>query len=173
MVDSPTRGRNILDIFCTNNPSFVLSKDVSEVSFSDHHMVSLLVGLRQTGKVMAGISKRNADCFQQLNFHILKDSDYHAISRDIYAYDWEGLQNSCTAEEYPPVFNGALLDICRKHVPLKRLRTSRRRVANALRRRRKRIRSRLRKTDESSRSYAELVDNLSKLDLEIKAAYQR
>ena len=130
LVDNPTRGRNILDIFCINNPSFMLSQDVSEVSFSDHHLVSLHVRLRQTGQVMAGISKRIADGFEQLNFHILKDSDYHAISRDIYAYDWEGLQNSCTAEEYPPVFNGALLKICRKHVPKKRLRKSRRRVAN-------------------------------------------
>merc|ERR1712082_26963 len=75
MVDSPTRDRNILDIFCTNNPSFVLSKEVMEVSFSDHHLVSLIVG------------------FEQLNFHILKDSDYHAISCDICAYDWEELQN--------------------------------------------------------------------------------
>ena len=172
MIDCPTRERNILDIFCTNNPSFVLSKEVLEVSFSDHHLVSLIVGLRQTGQVRAGISKRIADGFEQLNFHILKDSDYHAISCDICAYDWEELQNSCTAEEFPLLLNGALLDICMRHVPQKRLRTSRRRVANALRRRRKRIRSRLRKTDESSRSYAELVDNLSKLDLEIKAAYQ-
>ena len=116
---------------------------------------------------------RVADGFQQLNFHILRDSDYHAISRDIYAYDWKGLQNSCTDEEYPPVLNGALLDICRKHVPKKRLGTSHRRVANALRRRRKRIKSRLRKTDESSSSYAELVDNLSEHDLEIQATYQR
>ena len=98
--------------------------------------------------------------YGQLNFHILKDLDYHAISRDINTYDWEGLQNSCTAEEYPPVFNGALLDICRKHVPLKRLKTNRRRVANAPGRRQNRIRSRLRKLDESSRSYAELIDNL-------------
>ena len=125
LVDNPTRRHNILDIFCTNNPSFVLSQEVSKVSFSDHHLISLLVGLRQTEKVMAGISKRVADGFGQLNFHILRDSDYDAISRDINEYDWEGLQNSCTAEEYPPVFNGALLDICRKHVPLKRLRTSR------------------------------------------------
>ena len=108
LVDRPTRGRNILDIFCTNNPSFVLSQDVSRVSFSDHHLVSLHVRLRQTGQVMAGISKRVVDGFEQLNFHILKDSDYHAISRDIYACDWQGLQNSCIADEYPPVFNGAL-----------------------------------------------------------------
>ena len=49
---------------------------------------------------------------------ILYISDYDAILRDINEYDWEGLQNSYTAEEYPPVFNDALLDICRKHVPL-------------------------------------------------------
>ena len=115
---------------------------------------------------------RVADGFEQLNFHILRNSDYHAISCDIYAYNWEGLQNSCPAEEYPLVFNDALFDICRKHVPKKRLRTSHRRVANALRRRRKRIKSKLRKTDESSSSYAELVDNLSEHDLEIQATYQ-
>ena len=57
--------------------------------------------------------------------------------------------------------------------PRKYLRKSRRRVANALKRRRKRIRSRLRKTVESSRSYTKLVDNLSELDVEIRAAHQR
>ena len=46
MVDKPTRGCNILDIMCTNDPDCCLGTEITHnVKFSDHNLVSIMTNL--------------------------------------------------------------------------------------------------------------------------------
>ena len=46
MVDKPTRGCNILDKMCTNDPDCCLGTEITHnVKFSDHNLVSIMTNL--------------------------------------------------------------------------------------------------------------------------------
>ena len=47
-VTSPTRERNVLDLFLTNDPNLVLHTEVSDTKISDHRMVQILTTSNET-----------------------------------------------------------------------------------------------------------------------------
>ena len=115
-VDQPTRGSNILDIFCTNNPGLVQSVSVSPLSstLSDHSLVSILIsipvteldGIRDSGVMDNG--------FASLDF---SRADYPGICETIRAIDWTQLECQHSLQDYPAVFTKTLLSICKQYVP--------------------------------------------------------
>ena len=82
-----TRVRNIMDVFCTNYRVFVLSRDVSKVSFSHHHLVIMLV-FDEPGRRWPELRNALLMVFEQLDFCSLGDSDYCGTLRDISACEW-------------------------------------------------------------------------------------
>ena len=44
-VDQPTRGNNILDLFCTNDPYLVQSVNVNNTGISDHKLVQICIAI--------------------------------------------------------------------------------------------------------------------------------
>ena len=174
-VDQPTRGSNILDIFCTNNPGLVQSVSVDPLELSDHSLVSVLISIQVTELEGIRNSRILDDGFVSLDF---SRADYPGISGAIRAINWTQLEGQCSLQEYPAVFTNTLLGICRQYVPKKRLvhgRTGRPREVNALRRRRKRLQQRITMSGDQTGNprQVNLQRKLINLNLQIKCAYQR
>ena len=178
-VDQPTRGVNILDLFCTDNPELVQSIKVSPLEqLSDHSLVSVLISIPVTE--LDGIQNnrtKDDDGFASLNF---SKADYPGICDAIRAVNWTQLECQHNVEDYPAVFTKTLLNICRQYVPTRRVQSShgrmgRPREVNALRRRRKRLKQRISLLGGQTEHprHADLQRKLTLLDLEIKSAYQR
>ena len=69
MVNTPTRGRNILDVFFTNRPSLVVSCDVLP-GISDHEIVCILSKISATHKKP---SARKIICWHKANYDLIKE----------------------------------------------------------------------------------------------------
>ena len=178
-VDQPTRGSNVLDLFCTDNPGLVQSVAVSPLplEMSDHSLVSVLISIPVTE--LDGIQNNETvdDGFASLNF---SKADYPRICDAIRTFNWTQLECQHSLQDYPAVFTKTLLDICRQYVPTKSSRSrqgkmGRPREVNALRRRRKRLKRRilLLGGQADNPRHTDLQRKLTLLDLEIKTAYQR
>ena len=176
-VDQPTRGSNILDIFCTDNPGLVQSISVNPSELSDHSLISVLISIPVTELDGIRNSRIMDDGFASLDF---SRANYTGICEAIQAMNWTQLECQHSVQEYPAVFTKTLLNICKQYVPTKRPqsshgRTGRPREVNALRRRRKRVQKRITLLDGQTENprQAVLQRKLIDLDLQIKSAYQR
>ena len=176
-VDQPTRGSNILDIFCTDNPGLVQSISVIPSELSDHSLVSVLISIPVTELDGIRNSRVLEDSFASLDF---SRANYPGISEAIRAINWTQLECQHCLQEYPLVFTKTLLEICKQYVPTKRPQTSygqKRlpRKVNALRRRRKRVQQRISQLVDQTGNprQVDLRRKLIDLDLEIKNAYQQ
>ena len=116
LVMEPTRGNNILDLFCTGDPDSVLAIEVSPTFLSDHHLVSVLIETPITELDQLGFRRVVAEGFKSLDFY---HADYDSITQDIAVFNWSHLEGQCTVEEYPEIFTSTLLKICKKHTPTK------------------------------------------------------
>ena len=176
-VDRPTRDSNILDLFCTDNPSLVQSLSVSPAELSDHSLVSVLISIPVTELDSIQIGRAMDDGFASLDF---SKADYAGISEVIGSVDWNYLEGQHCLQDYPSVFTKKLLEICRQFVPIKNKRSNsglsrRPREVNALRRRRKRIQRKILLLGEQTDGprYADLQRKILDLNLKIRDAYQR
>ena len=174
-VDQPTRGSNILDLFCTNNPGLVQYVSVDPSELSDHSLVSVLISIPVTELDGIRNSRILNDGFASLDF---SRADYPGISGAIRAIDWIQLECQYSLQEDPEVFTETLLGICRQYVPKKRPihgRTGRPRKVNALRRRKKRVQKRITLSGDQPENprQVDLQRKLMNLDLQIKCAYQQ
>ena len=176
-VDQPTRGSNILDIFCTDNSGLVQSVSVSPSRLSDHSLVSVLISIPVTELDGIQNSRVLDNGFASLDF---SRADYPGICEAIRAIDWTQLEYQHGLQEYPAVFTKTLLNICKQFVPTKHLQSShgqmgRPREVNALRRRRKRVLHRINLLGGQTGNprHINLQRKLIDLDLQIKSAYQR
>ena len=140
-IVKPTRGSNILDIFCTNDPFLVDNVDVDYTTLSDHKLVSLTLTISGAGyKNDYANDKQYSSGFSVLDF---RRADYNQIAQKIKEVDWNQARQSCSFEEFPSIFTEILLDICQSCLPRKKPRTGRPKKWNALRRKKKRIERKL------------------------------
>ena len=174
-VNQPTRGSNILDIFCTDNSSLVQSVSVSPSELSDHFLVSVLISIPVTELEGIRNGRIMDEGFTSLDF---SRANYPGICEAIQAVNWTQLEGQHSLQEYPAVFTKTLLNICRQYVPTKRPRNSygqrgRPREVNALRRRRKRVQRSilLMGSQFEDPRYISLQSKLMDLNLQIKNAY--
>ena len=144
LVDKPTRGNNILDLFITNNANIVSHIDSVETSISDHNIVkvnttyNLLSPQKTLKKAIPHYS------FRSLN---MKKAKYEAICEDLRSINWNELKAICTPDEFPELLRLTLLQIAMVHVP-KKLPASKKtnpftHSRNILRRRKKKVRAQI------------------------------
>ena len=165
-VHEPTRGKNILDIFCTNNPFLVNSVKVRDTELSDHKLVQVSLAFDFNDRRQSEfIPDRNS--FAALDF---AKADYDSISKDIREYDWNVTRLDCTFEEFPEVMTKIFLCICQKHVPRRKPRTGKPRKYNALRRKKKRLEGKIAKTFRAD-VRTRLERKLALVHYEIKEAF--
>ena len=173
----PTRDQNILDLFCTDNPSLVQPIAVNKPELSDHSLVSVLISIPVTE--LDGFQSRRAidDGVTSLDF---SKANYHGISEAIGPVGWTQLESQHGLQDYPVIFTKILQDICKKYVSNKRPRavpgkSSRPREVNALKRMRKRVQQKILIMGEQTGTsrYASLERKLMGLNLQIKNSYQQ
>ena len=166
LIHTPTRGKNILDIFCTNDPFLVNHVDVEDVIISDHNLVVMSLSLDCDGQT-ENTSKVALSGFAALDF---AKADMDLISQKISEVDWKCLRQSCTFEDFPELFTNTLLKICQEYVPARRIRTGKPKRMNALRRKKKRLQKRIGKCTNTSQK-SRLERELSMVHYDIKEAY--
>ena len=170
-ISEPTRGNNILDLFCTNDANLIQVVKVERTEISDHHIITVILSLVTNSSNEILMHKRTVEGFSALNFF---KADFNAISNAISAIDWLNLQQSCSFEEFPALFTSTLLEICSDLVPPKKPKVGSPKKAHALRRKKKRLKSRLEKAicNGSLNEIASLERKLSLLHYEIKQLYK-
>ena len=142
-VLEPTRGNNILDLFCVRDDHMVKSVKVEESTISDHNLVQVCLHLDVDPPEVEEESDET-ESFDSLNFH---KADFKEIERAVFEIDWKSLHEDSSIETFPILFTNVLLQICLKHAP-KRHETRKRGKPNnlkALQRKKKRLTSRMNK----------------------------
>ena len=157
-VTQPTRQRNILDLFLTNNPNLVLQTSSEETNISDHNIVSI-----QTTHQLAAnkeSSKPNFDdhTFRSLN---LQKADFEKINSQLSSIDWDLLKSISTVEEFPELFRLTVLQVCMDNSPTKSQQSNKvdphTRHRNTLRRRKRKVKAQISALSERKPNCQKLV----------------
>ena len=165
-IHCPTRGRNTLDIFCTNDPFLISKVETTHLPISDHELVTLSLTSCGSENYMHHERKEKLSGFESINF---ARANFSMISQKIADVDWIGLRNSCHYEKFPQEFTDTLLSICKEFAPLKKPRTGRPKKMNALRRKKKRIEKKISASHPSSKE--KLERELAQIYYQIKEEY--
>ena len=122
-IDLATRQFNILDLCLTNNDRLVQHLQSEKHKISDHNIVEITIpNCELTQCVDTSLPTENSSLvlngFNALN---LFKGDFSAISEDLDQVDWDSLWSSSSLEEFPQIMSETVLEICRKHCPLKKV----------------------------------------------------
>jgi hypothetical protein len=142
-IDKPTRQKNILDLFITNNPNIVLKSDISDTSLSDHKIIKVTTtyNLKAAPKSKPKIPQHT---FRSLN---LQKADYNEINSHLKSINWDELQEMCSPDEFPELLRLTVLQVCALYSPNKSDQSNKMnpfmRNRNILRRRKRKVKSQI------------------------------
>ena len=178
-VDKPTRGKNILDLFFTNNSNVVLQCDSSNTSLSDHNIVKIRSTYNMKDTYNSNMPPIPEFSFRSIN---LQKSDYDKISDHLKTINWDELKSMCSLDEFPELFRLTVLQVAMLYSPEKSTQSNKCnpyvRARNILRRRKKKVNCQIKaitKNNPESKKLQKLYSELYDLDYEIKESinYQR
>ena len=120
-INIRTRQSNILDLCLTNNHYLVQHLISTKLEISDHNVVEITIpNCELTYCVDSSLSKVQRDKklkgFNALN---LFKGDFSAISNDLEQINWDELWSSSSLDEFPQLLSNTVLEVCRRHCPLK------------------------------------------------------
>ena len=171
-ITQPTRNRNILDLFLTNNPNLVLQSNSTPTPLSDHNIVSVQTtyNLNSTKtKVKLPIPP---DTFRGLNLY---KADWDKINAHLELVVWDDLKSLCSADEFPELLRLTVLQVCMLYTPPKKNHTNCtnpfQRERNILRRRKRKVKrqiSELSGRNKFSRKIEKLRAEIYDIDIKIK-----
>ena len=139
-VKQPTRQKNILDLFLTNNPNLVLHTTSEETNLSDHNIVSIHTTYNLMSHTKCEKPQFKNQSFRDIN---LQKANFECINTDLNSTDWEYLKSICPDNDFPELFRLIVLQICMEHTPNKSQQSDNinphTRARNTLRRRKRKI----------------------------------
>ena len=139
-VLQPTRQRNTLDLFLTNNPNLVLQTKSEETALSDHNVVSIQTAYNLSAKKANTKPNFSKHTFRSLDLH---KADFEKINSHLNTIDWDYLKDICSVAEFPELFRLIVLQICMEYAPTKSHHSSNtnphQRHRNTLRRRKRKL----------------------------------
>ena len=139
-VTQPTRGRNILDLFLTNNPNLVLQTQSEKTPLSDHNVVTIQTTYNISAKQVHKKPNFANHTFRSLD---LQKADFDLINSHLSSIDWDYLKSMCPPDEFPELFRLITLQICMEYSPTKLEKSNNvnphQRARNTLRRRKRKI----------------------------------
>ena len=119
-ITQPTREKNILDLFLTNNPNLYLQSSSEKTSRpkSDHNIVSIQTtyDLNSSPKAFNDNVQFTPHTFRSLNF---QKADFDQLNLQLKSIDWDHLKSICPMEYFPELFQLTVLQVCMEHCPIK------------------------------------------------------
>eukprot|EP00116_Pleurobrachia_bachei_P000853 sb/3461115/ len=165
VVNKPTRGHNILDLFLTNREALVEHVRVVPTEISDHNLVS--VGLtfhpvcpKQRRRIMP-------ESFRSLDYH---EGNFELLREKLKEVNWPLLRQESDFESFPSVFTDKVFEICCSVFPKVKLPGGRPNGYSKLRRRKRKLRPRISALLEKGQVAAaeEATNELSQVCLEMR-----
>ena len=124
-ISQPTREKNILDLFLTNNCNLVLSSTSENCTLSDHNIVKVNTTYDIQSPSVKKIPKIPEGTFRSLDLH---RADYEKINSDLERINWDELKKLCTPDEFPELLRLTILQVCMIYTPLKTTISNRRQL---------------------------------------------
>ena len=111
-VDTPTRGKNVLDLLLTNNSHLTLHITAEDTCLSDHRLVTVLT--KQSMKPLPPKPKPTfrKHTFRNLNTHA---ADFDLINQHLKTVNWNDLRSLCSEQEFPELMRLTVLQICQMY----------------------------------------------------------
>ena len=116
-VQEPTRVKNILDLFLTNNPDVITEISVCDTLMSDHKVI--IVGTNISLDYESKIYTPSLSGFAALNFHH-SSINWDDIESDLMNLNWSTIFEGKNTEEMVIELNQKVLKICEDNIPLKK-----------------------------------------------------
>ena len=115
-VKQKTRKNNILDLFLTNDPTFVHMVECTNLNISDHLMVKIYTNFFS---FLSSGSKPHKvqDCLDFSVFN-LQRANFGEINNEIASIDWDELISKTSIEEFPEIFNHLIYSVLQKNCPV-------------------------------------------------------
>ena len=144
LIDKPTRGNNILELFITNNDHIISNIQSIETPLSDHNIVKI----NMTYNILSPQKKKEIkiprDSFRSL---CLKKAKFSDINEHLKTINWDELKDICSPDEFPELLRLTLLQISMLYAPEKSKQSKKlnpfTRSRNILRRRRRKVRAQI------------------------------
>ena len=116
VVNSPTRGDNILDLVLVGDPSKVTNCEVGEhFGSSDHRVIHL--------EISCPVPRIN---FAPRKIYLYSKGDYESLNQDINDTDWDSLLSSDSPEENWATYKSKYEELVDKYVPTKNVKPGQR-----------------------------------------------
>ena len=165
VVDSPTRGHNILDLFFVNKVSLVGKVQVVGTEMSDHDLVHVGLTFHPTRPQQRHRSKLEG--FRALDWH---NGDYDFLRMSLAETDWEKLHKDSDFQSFPAVFTQEVLTVCQEVFPEVQAPKGKPNCYKKLRRKKSKLRARMEALRLKGQVAAaeEVEEQLSQACLEIR-----
>ena len=165
MVNTPTRGRNILDLFLTNKVSLVGDVKVEGTDLSDHNVIN--VGLTFHPTHPQRRCRAKLEGFRALDWH---NGDYDLLREELGKIDWVTLRQDSDFQSFPEIFTKAVLNACQKVFQVVKAPRGKPNCFKKLQRRKTKTRARAKALRDKGQFAAadEADEALAKICLEIK-----
>ena len=95
IVDQPTRGNNILDLFLTNNDRVIRNVEVAKTDLSDHDLVKVNLLYNMKEPVKSHVSSFESQSFRSTD---LREADFEVINQALADIDWDTLFDLCSQD---------------------------------------------------------------------------
>ncbi len=119
VINTPTRGNNILDIIMTNNDDILHNITVNQTNFSDHNIIALTTNLLTNMQTKIPCASQQTPNFSRLNF-LSESVCWESLKRDLGEVNWEIIMKDCDPEAQYNILMTKCLTISEKYVPLRR-----------------------------------------------------
>ena len=118
-IEEPTRGKNTLELFFTNEASLITSIGVYKSALSDHDLVEISTNYTVDKQTEMGNTDESEDCdLRNLNFYA-KHVNWNSINDDIKLVQWETIYKEKDTLEISKDLEEKILNICMKNFPKK------------------------------------------------------
>ena len=95
IVDQPTRGNNILDLFLTKNDRVIRNVEVAKTDLSDHDLVKVNLLYNMKAPVKPHVSSFESQSFRFID---LRKADFEVINQALADIDWDTLFDLCSQD---------------------------------------------------------------------------
>ena len=95
IVDQPTRGNNILDLFLTNNDRVIRNVEVAKTDLSDHDLVKVNLLYNMKAPVKPHVSSFESQSFRSID---LRKADFEVINQALADIDRDTLFDLCSQD---------------------------------------------------------------------------